>query len=53
NERVFTNLRDSKDAIPAGTKACLKGTCVALLQHIYRWAYDLNSPRAMLLSGAA
>ncbi|KAG6806548.1 hypothetical protein H0H92_010885, partial [Tricholoma furcatifolium] len=46
-------LNAAKEAGRAGSKACLKGTRVALLQRIKDWALNPSDKRTLLLSGAA
>ncbi|KAG6809365.1 hypothetical protein H0H92_000537 [Tricholoma furcatifolium] len=53
NDGVLHKLRVSVDAGSAGSKICLKGTRVALIERICDWALDPNSERTLLLTGAA
>ncbi|KAG6808312.1 hypothetical protein H0H92_004557, partial [Tricholoma furcatifolium] len=53
NEWLLSKLHAAKDAGRLGSKACLEGTRVALLEHITTWALDPTGERALLLSGAA
>ncbi|KAG6809807.1 hypothetical protein H0H92_014669 [Tricholoma furcatifolium] len=49
---VLSKLHVAKGAGPAGSKACIPGTRVALLERIYRWALDPSGQRTLLLNGA-
>ncbi|KAG6809911.1 hypothetical protein H0H92_014124 [Tricholoma furcatifolium] len=53
NERLLSKLHAAKDAGRVGSKACLDGTRVALLERITAWALNPISERTLLLNGAA
>ncbi|KAG6826131.1 hypothetical protein H0H92_001037, partial [Tricholoma furcatifolium] len=53
DKTCLSKLNVSKDAGRKGSKACLDGTRVALIQRIYDWALDSSGERTLLLSGAA
>ncbi|KAG6914494.1 hypothetical protein DXG01_016941 [Tephrocybe rancida] len=53
NDNVINKLPASKDAGSGSSKACLRGTRVALLSRIHDWALDPTSQQLLLLHGAA
>ncbi|KAG6827795.1 hypothetical protein H0H92_010454 [Tricholoma furcatifolium] len=53
DERLLSKLHAAKDAGRVGSKACLDGTRVALLERITAWALNPTGERALLLNGAA
>ncbi|KAG6808213.1 hypothetical protein H0H92_005021, partial [Tricholoma furcatifolium] len=53
NDSILSKLHIAKEVGPVGSKACLKGTRVALLEKIYNWALDPVGERTLLLTGAA
>ncbi|KAG6810017.1 hypothetical protein H0H92_013703 [Tricholoma furcatifolium] len=52
-DSLLSKLYVAKDGGAVGSKVCLKGTRVALLQCINNWALDPLSARVMLLNGGA
>ncbi|KAG6827494.1 hypothetical protein H0H92_011547 [Tricholoma furcatifolium] len=53
NDSILNKLHVAKDVGPVGSKTCLEGTRVALLNKIYNWALDPAGERTLLLTGAA
>ncbi|KAG6805286.1 hypothetical protein H0H92_015973, partial [Tricholoma furcatifolium] len=53
NDSILSKLHIAKDVGPVGSKTCLEGTRVALLDKIYNWALDPAGERTLLLTGAA
>ncbi|KAG6810245.1 hypothetical protein H0H92_012749 [Tricholoma furcatifolium] len=53
NERLLSKLQAAKDAGRVGSKACLEGTRVALLERITAWALNPTGERVLFLTGAA
>ncbi|KAG6826712.1 hypothetical protein H0H92_014772 [Tricholoma furcatifolium] len=51
-DSLLSKLYIAKDAGSVGSKICLEGTRVALLQRIYDWALNPSSERALLLHEA-
>ncbi|KAG6826653.1 hypothetical protein H0H92_014963, partial [Tricholoma furcatifolium] len=52
-DTLLSKLYVAKDGGSVGSKVCLEGTRVALLQHIYDWALDSLGARTLLLNGGA
>ncbi|KAG6808665.1 hypothetical protein H0H92_003317 [Tricholoma furcatifolium] len=50
---MLAKLPAAKNAGRSGSKSCLNGTRVQLLERIQTWAMDPTGKRALLLSGAA
>ncbi|KAG6809410.1 hypothetical protein H0H92_000365, partial [Tricholoma furcatifolium] len=53
DENMLSKLHAAKDAGRVGSKMCLEGTRVALLQHLHDWVQNPSGERALLLEGAA
>ncbi|KAG6808070.1 hypothetical protein H0H92_005520, partial [Tricholoma furcatifolium] len=52
-DSLLSKLYVAKDGGAVGSKICLEGTRVALLQRIYNWALDSSGERVLLLHGGA